>query len=173
MGDAVLSTLCSHVRHARSFQSAVYCPAFFVAAPIGAVLGPSRMDPDEEAGTAASVDHITERLQSLEAADQLHKVVVKIRSGVVHCVVGDPSNPPAWQTRCGFRYGSLPNVRYVDSSESPVDCGICLCRFVPRATFPLSSTSAGVKGGRYMGADVTAPVTHLAENKKKGRGVGG
>ena len=44
-----------------------------MAATIGAVLGPPHMDPDEEASTAASVDHITERLQSLEAADQLHK----------------------------------------------------------------------------------------------------
>ena len=34
----------------------------------------------------------------------------------------------------------------------------------------LSSTSAGAKGGSYMGADGTAPVTHLTENKKEGRG---
>ena len=144
----------------------------FSAAPIGADLGPSRMDPDEEAGTAASHDHIIERLQSLEAADQLRNdsvlpVVVNIRSGVVHCVVGDPSNPATWQIRCGFRYGSLPDVRCADSRESLVDCGICLCRFVPRATHPLSSTSAGAKGGSYMGADGTAPVTHLAEKQEK------
>ena len=44
-----------------------------MAAPIGAVLGPSHMDPGEEACTAACSDHIIERLQSLEAADQLHK----------------------------------------------------------------------------------------------------
>ena len=80
------------------------------------------MDPDEEACTAASLDHLFERLQSLDAADQLRSnsvlpVVVNIRSRVVHCVVGDPSNPATWQTRCGFRYGSLPYVRYADSRE--------------------------------------------------------
>ena len=117
-----------------------------MASPIGADPGPSHMDPDEEAGTAASPDHIIERLQSLEAAYQLRNnsvlpVVVNIRSGVVHCVVGDPSNPATWQTRCGSA------IRYADSRESPVDCGICLCRFVPSATHPLSSTSAGAKGG--------------------------
>ena len=53
-----------------------------------------------------------------------------------------------------------------------MDRGICLCWFVPRATHPLSSTSAGAEGGCYMDADGTAPVTHLAENKKKGRGEG-
>ena len=58
------------------------------------------MDPDEEASTAASSDHIIKRLQSLEAADQLRSVsvlpvVVNVRSGVVHRVVGDPSNQPS------------------------------------------------------------------------------
>ena len=38
------------------------------------------------------------------------------------------------------------------------------------SSHPLSSTSSGAKGGSNMGADGTAPVTHLAENKKKGRG---
>ena len=103
VGDAIPSTLSSHVRRARRFQSAVHCPASFLAAPIGADLGPSHMDPGEEAGTAASLDHITERLQSLEDAAQLCNisdllVVVNVRSGVVHRVVGDPSNPAAWQT---------------------------------------------------------------------------
>ena len=84
LGDAVLSTLSSHVRRARSFQSAVYCPASFVAAPIGADQGPSHMGPDEDACTAASLDHLFERLQTLEAADQLRSnsvlpVVVNIR----------------------------------------------------------------------------------------------
>ena len=95
-----------------------------------------------EAGTAASLDHITEGLQSLEAADQLRNVsalfvVVNVRSGVVHRVVGDPSNPAAWQTRCGFHYrGPQPHVCVADSREFPVDCRICLCRFVPRASLP-------------------------------------
>ena len=41
---------------ARRFQLAVRCPASFLAAPKNADLGPSHMDPDEEAGTAASFD---------------------------------------------------------------------------------------------------------------------
>ena len=131
----------------------------------------------EEAGAAASHDHVIELLQSLEAADQLRNdsvlpVVVNIRSGVVHCVVGDPSNPATWQIRCGFRYGSLPYVRYADSSESPVDCGICLCRFAPRATKPFSSTSAGAEGGRYMGADGAAQL-HAWPKTRKRVGEGG
>ena len=56
------------------------------------------MDSDEEAGTAASLDHTIARLEALEAADQVSNasdlpVVVNVRSGVVHRVVGDPSNP--------------------------------------------------------------------------------
>ena len=98
------------------------CPASFPAAPIGADPGPSHMDPDEEAGTAASLDHIIGRLESLEAADQLRNVsvlpvVVNVRS-FVHRVVGDPSKSAMSASMCS------------------VDCGICLCRFVPRATHP-------------------------------------
>ena len=94
-------TLSSHVRHARSFQSAVqiFCAASSPAARIGADLGPSHtaMDPNEEAGTAASPDHIIARLQTLEAADKVRNasdspVVINVRSGVVHLAVGDPSN---------------------------------------------------------------------------------
>ena len=93
------------------------------------------MDSDEEASTAASLNHIVARLQALEAADQVRNasdllVVVSVRSGGVHRVVGDHSNPTDWQTRCGFHYGSpKPYVRFTDPRESPVDCGICLCRF--------------------------------------------
>ena len=54
-------------------------------------------DSDEEAGTAASLDHIIAWLQILEAADQVRNAsnspaVINVRSGVVHLVVGDPSN---------------------------------------------------------------------------------
>ena len=97
VGDAILSTLSSHVRRARKFQSAVHCPASSLDAPIGADLSPSYVDSDEEAGTAASPDDIIARLQTL-------LVVVNRRSGIVHRVVGDPSNSTGWQTRCGFRY---------------------------------------------------------------------
>ena len=64
------------------------------------------MDSDEEAGTAASLDHIIARLQALETADQVRNasdlpLVVNVRSGVVHRVVGDPSKPTARQLhRC-------------------------------------------------------------------------
>ena len=134
VGDAILNTLSSHVRRARSFQSAVHCPASSLAAPIGADQNPSYTDFDEEAGAAASVDHIIARLQSLEAADQVRNasdllVVVNLHCGVVHRGVGDPSNPTDWQARCGFHFGGLePHVRFADSRESLVDCGICLCR---------------------------------------------
>ena len=100
------------------------------------------MDSDEEAGTAASLDHIIARLQTLEAADQVRNaselpVVVNVRSGVVHRVVGDPSNPTDWKTGCGFHYGSLKlHVRFADSREFPVECGICLCQFVARVAHP-------------------------------------
>ena len=52
-------------------------------------------DSDEEAGTAASLDHTIARLQILEAATALRNasdVVINVCSGVVHLVVGDPSN---------------------------------------------------------------------------------
>ena len=94
--------------------------------PIGADPGPSNMDPVEEAGTVASLDHIIVRLQSSEAADQFREVsdlplVIDVRSGVVHLV---------------RRGGVKPHVRFTDSSESSVDCGFCLCWFVPRTTQP-------------------------------------
>ena len=44
------------MRHAHRFQSAVYCLASCLAAPIGADLVPSHLDPVEDAGTAASFD---------------------------------------------------------------------------------------------------------------------
>ena len=55
-------------------------------------------DSDEEAGTAASLDHIFARLQTLEAADQVRDasdllVVVNVRSGGAHRADGDPPNP--------------------------------------------------------------------------------
>ena len=49
------------MRHAHRFQPAVYCPASFLAAPICAGLGPSHLDPVEEAGTAASFDQAAAR----------------------------------------------------------------------------------------------------------------
>ena len=146
------------MRGARKFQSAVHCPALSLDAPIGADLSPSHMDSDEEAGTAASLDHIIARLQALEAADQVRHasdllVVVNVRCGVVYRVVGDPSNPTDWQTRCGCRYGGLkPYVRFADSRESQVDCGICLCWFVPRAAHPQPPSCAGASGGSYISA---------------------
>ena len=96
------------------------------------------MDSDEEAGTAASLDHVIAGLQTPEAADQVRNashspVVVNVRSGVVLRVVGDRSNPTDWQTRCGSRLSvSLTPER----KESSLDCGICLCRFVPRTSLP-------------------------------------
>ena len=83
------------------------------------------MDSDE-AGTAPSLDHSIARLQTRGAADQVRNasdvpVVVHVRSGVVHRVVGDPSSPTDWQTRCGCRLSvSLTSER----KESSVDCGI-------------------------------------------------
>ena len=110
--------LSSHVRRARSFQSAVHCFASSLAAPFRAYHNPSHMDADEEAGTTASLDHIIARLQTLEAEDQVHNVsdlivVVNLRSEGVHRVVGDPSNSTDRQTRCGFHHGGLkPHVRF-------------------------------------------------------------
>ena len=81
-------------------------------------------------------------MQTLDAADQVRiaselAVVVNVRSRVVHRVVGDPSYPTDWQTSCGFHYGGLkPHVRFDDSRVSPVDCGICSCRLVPRVAHP-------------------------------------
>ena len=96
------------------------------------------MDSDEEAGTAANLDHIIARLQTLEAADQVRNasdspVVVNVRSGAVHRLVGDPSNPTDWQTRCGCH---LSVSLTFERKESSIDCGICLCRFVPRTSLP-------------------------------------
>ena len=82
------------------------------------------MDSDEEAGIAASLDRTIARLQTLEAAEQVRNasdlpVVVNMRSGIVHRVVG-PSNPTDLQTRYGFRYGGLkPHVRFADSRKCP------------------------------------------------------
>ena len=77
--------------------SKILCAASSLAAPTGTDPGPSNMDSVEEAGTAGSLDHIFVRLQTLEAADQVRNasdspVVINVRSGVVHLVVGDPSN---------------------------------------------------------------------------------
>ena len=123
----------SHVRRARSFQSAVHCFASSLAAPFGADHDPSHMDADEEAGTTASLDHIIARLQTLEAADQVRNasfflVVVNLRSEVVHRVVGDPSNPTDRQTRCGFHHGGLkPHVRFATHVSFWWN-RICFCR---------------------------------------------
>ena len=75
------------------------CAASSPAAPIGADLGPSHtaVDPNEEAGTAASPDHIIARLRTLEASDQVRNAsdspaVIDVRSGVVRLVVGDLPN---------------------------------------------------------------------------------
>ena len=106
--------------HVSSSHSAVRCPASSLDAPIGADQSPSHMDSDEEAGTAASLDHIIARLQTLEVADQVRNasdslVVVNVRSGVVHRMVGDPSNPADWQTRCDCCF-----FRFADSREEGV-----------------------------------------------------
>ena len=150
-----------------------------MAAPIGADQSPSHLglpveDSDGETGTAASLDLIIVRLQTLEAADQVRNasdlpVVVNVRSGGVHRVVGDPSNPTDWQTRCGFHNGGLkPHVRFADSRESPVDCGICLCGSSHAPPNQSSQSCAGAFGGSFTGASCTAPVTLLAKNKKEG-----
>ena len=145
VGDAILNTLSSHVRCALRFQSAVQCPASSLAAPIGADQNPSHMDSDEEAGTAASLDHIIARLQTLEAADQ-----VRNASGVTcGCQRAQRGCPPSGWRPLESNGLADPlwfplrrsNVRF---AESLVDRGIYLCRFVP-------------------------PVTLLAENKKDGR----
>ena len=73
---------------------------------------------------------------------------------------------PPTQRRCGLK----PHVRFADSSKSSVDCGFCLCRFVPRAAQILPSILCRSICGSYIGAIRTAPVTLLAENKKDGRG---
>ena len=71
---------CAHRRQTRVHRTWTPCEDF-----------------DEDAGTAASLDHIIARLQTLEAADQVRNasdslVVINVRSGLVHLVVGDPSN---------------------------------------------------------------------------------
>ena len=67
-------------------------------------------DSNKEAGTAASLDHIIARLQTLEAADQVRNasdsaVVINVRIGVVPPCGWRSLQPAVWQTRCGFRYG--------------------------------------------------------------------
>ena len=162
--------LSSHVRRARSFQSAVHCFASSLAAPIGADQNPSYMDADEEAGTTASLDHIIARLRTLEAADQVRNasdlsVVVNLRSEVVHRAVGDPSNPTDQQALCGFHHGGLkPCVRFADSRESRVCCGICFfqssharsilssrCRQCHRCSLHRSSHTLGLTQERRLG----------------------
>ena len=54
-------------------------------------------DSYEEACNAASLDHIIARLQTMEDVDQVRNasdspVVINVRSGVAHLVVGGPSN---------------------------------------------------------------------------------
>ena len=110
------------------------------------------------------------RLQTLEAANQVRNAsdslaVVNVRSGVVHHVVGDPSNPTDWQTRCGCRWSvSLTPER----KESSVDCGICLCHFVLRTSFlsmvPMLCWSCGGSC-----APVPLQLTLLVKDKKEGR----
>ena len=135
----------------------VHCAASSLAAPIGVGLGPSNMDSVEEAGTAASLDLIIVRLRTLEAADQVRTapvslLVVNVRSGVVHLVVGDPSIT-------GFRCGGLkPHVRFADSRESSVDCGIC---FVGRPTRPFHRVLEHMAAVSLV-QECTAPVTLLA-----------
>ena len=146
------------MRRARKFQSAVHCAASSFSAPIGADLSPSHMDSDEEAGTAASLDHIIARLQALETADQVRNasdlpVVINVRSGVVHRVVGDPSNPTARQTRCGFRFGGLNlYVRFADSPESRWIAEFVCAGLSHAQPIHRSPSCAGVSGGSYIGA---------------------
>ena len=175
VGDATVNTLSSHVRRALRFQSAVQCPASSLAAPIGADQNPSHMGSNEEAGTAASLDHTIARLQTVEAADQVRNasellVVVNVRSGVVHRVVG---NPPVQRTG-----------RHVAVSTTEVQShmSVSLTRVSPQwfAEFVYAGSSharpslscAGAYGGSFTGASCTAPVTLLAANKKDGRVVG-
>ena len=107
------------------------------------------MGSDEQANTAASVDHIIARLQALEAADPVGNasdlpVVVNVRSGVVHRVVGDPSNPTDWQTRYGFRCGVQSLMSVLLTHVSPRWIAECVC-----AGF---LSCAGASGGSYIGA---------------------
>ena len=100
------------------------------------------MDPNEEAGTAASPDCITAWLQTLEDADQARNasdspVVTNVRSGVVHLVVEGPSNQWSGRPVAGLRCGGLkPHVRFADARESPGGSAEIVVPGVPRAAHP-------------------------------------
>ena len=128
-GAAILNTLSSHVRRASSNPPFIALHLLRLRPLAQTWVHHTRtMDPDEEAGTAASPNHIIARLRTLEAADQA-SLWLSTCATVVHRGVGDSSNPTDWQTRCGFHHGGLmPHVRFSHSSESPVDRGICFCR---------------------------------------------
>ena len=95
------------MRHAHGFQSAVCCPASFLAAPICADLGPSRLDLVEEAGTAASFNQAA----AVSGKLQTHDRSVVHRTWVVSGMVPthDPSVTPL---RCWSKGVALSRVQH-------------------------------------------------------------
>ena len=111
----------------------------------------------EEAGTAASQDHIIVRLQTLEAADQVHNasvppVVVNVRSGIVRLVLEIPptlrSGRPVVVSAAGVQSHMSVSLTHV----SPRWIAEFVVPVVPRAAHPSSQSCAGAYGGSFTGA---------------------
>ena len=132
------------------------------------------MDPDEAAGTAAETTSLSGcSLWKLQTSCAIilfcqGSSAIAAESSTVWLEI-----PPTQ------RHGRLVAVSATGVCHGFVMLTLASVRWIAECVYagsshalpnPLPPTGAGAKGGGCSGADGTAPVTHLAENKKKGRG---
>ena len=117
-----------------------------------------------------SLDHIIARLQTLEAAAQVRNasnspVVINARSGLVHLVVGEPSNQRSGRPVAVSAAGVQSHMSVSLTHVGPRWIAEFVVPVVPRATHrpnPVLEHMAAVS----LVQECTVPVTHLTYKKE-------